>query len=309
MTTASPDPEHNASLTNPSSSPADKSLMQLFSETFLMLGRYFIIVYPVFLYFIISSLVIPRTAPDFSHWAWWVVQFGLVAILFIFMSGWNAMMYQAVQEWQVLKQKASESDIQSEVQQVPFRLFKEFIPGMGQYGLPFLVGGFIWLLMVSAIVMLFVWLGVYYVGIPKIFMTILEHSEITQTEIEHLVETLSALEKTQLANWNLILLGLFFSVMIINGLTLFWQQFIIMKQCNPFKAILLSARQAVRHPVKTFIILFCSGFLSVGLTLFSSLSTLTAFFGQFLLILSMVFFGLFMYLYLLQNVDVTPSET
>lgn len=285
------------------------ALSPLFLETFLILGRYFVIVYPVFFYFILQSLLVPRTQPDFNHWPWWVVTIGLVAILFIFKAGWHVMMYQATQEWLGMRAKlASAQNAPEELMPtIPFSILKAFIPGMGEYGLAFLMGGILWLLFTGLPVGLVVALGLYFIGIPQSLLALFSRPDVTPQDIQSWYETISALERSQLQNWNLIILATLVTLLIINGLTLFWQQFLILKQCNPVKAFFYSIRHALRHPVQTLIILVYFTAFYAAFALMVNLSDLFAFLGIFLLILTMVYFGLLLFLYL-ARVD-APSET
>lgn len=279
-------------------------LLQLFGETFLLLGRYFVLVYPIFLYFILSSLVVPKTPPDFSHWAWWVLLVGLMSILFLFKAGWNFMMYKAVQEWQEVTQRTSEEEKQegsSGLSQIPFGLLKHFIPGIGEYGVPFLIGGFVWILLTGLPTGLLAWIGYQLIGIPAFFISLLNNPQLTSGDIQKALETISAVERTQLNDWNLLFLLMLLIITLLNGLTLFWQQYIIIHQCNPLRAFLYSARQALKHPFNTLVILTCFSTLYLFFCLFAGFHDLAAFFGNFFLILTIVFFGLFTFLYLLRG--------
>src|SRR5205814_847454 len=147
MTSVSPNSQDNQTPPNTKQVPSSSSLLLLFVETFAVMGRYFIIVYPVFLYFILCSFLMPHSVPNFSQGAWWVVSLGLIAVLYIFKAGWSAMMYKAVQEWQDLhKRLTSPEGPVAQIQPIPFSLLKEFIPGMGQFGVSFLLGGVLWVL-------------------------------------------------------------------------------------------------------------------------------------------------------------------
>lgn len=324
MDAPTPDsPENRPAPEEPLRQNGSDSLTQLFIESFFLMGRYFVIVYPVFLYFILSGFLVPQAAiPDFSQWAWWVVSIGLLAILFIFKAGWNAMMYKAVTEWQDLRHRVFEKkeDVpREELQRIPFGLLKEFIPGMGQYGVPFLVGGGIWFVAACMLAGLMMWLGYHFIGIPEFITTALSNPEAPGKGAQHLIETmstmdqaqfmqmLSAQERTQLDRWYLILIGIFILLAALNALTLFWQQYLIIKQCNPFKAFFYSGRQAIRHPFQAMVILFYFSIFMLSFSLMEKSGGLGAFLGEFLLILTIVFFGLFLFLYLLR-VDVEPQS-
>jgi hypothetical protein len=297
-----PSPEPTGQSANDASQEAPQgSVFSLFGETFLLLGRYFLIVYPVFLYFIISSLMVPRTAPDFGHWAWWVISLGLLGILFIFKAGWNHMMYKAVEDWQELKQKATQPEgVAVEMAQIPFRILKEFIPGIGVYGPSFLIGGFVWVIFIALPVVLLAWLGYQYIGIPEFFQTLLTRPELTPQEVEQAMQSLTPTEKSQISSWNWLFLLALVLLAVVNALTLFWQQYIILRQCNPFKAFVYSARQALSRPFNTVVILLYFSFFYFVFTLMGGFSSLMAFLGNFMLIITIVFFGLFMFLYLLR---------
>ncbi len=278
------------------------SLASLFVETLVMLGRYFIIVYPVFLYFILSSLVIPKTAPDFSHWGWWVITVGLAAILYIFKAGWNVMMLKAVENWQSLQ--GNKASVQTETPQAPFfpiMLLKDFIPGMGEYGLPYLIGGLLWFLMFGIPIGSLIWVGYWFVGLPHGVLTLLQQENVTTAEFQKIIANLSVAEIHRINEWTIILLVSLVLLILINTMTLFWQQYLVLKQCSPFKAFAYSAKQALRHPFKTFFIAIIIGMFNLLSYEISATSTIGAFLGNFLIILLMVFFGLFQFLYLIRQ--------
>jgi hypothetical protein len=301
MSSPSPDPLFSESAAD---KPSGYSLLQLFTEGFLMLGRYFIIVYPVFFYFILSSIFIPKSAPNFGQWVWWIIVAGWMGILYIFKAGWSAMMYQAVQEWQVLKEKLRLNQLEkSDIQPIPFSLLKNFLPGMGEFGVPFLMGGILWFLAAALIFGTLLWLGMHFVGLPHSLITLLEKEPVNPNDVQKLLLKANPAEQTQLAQWNLIFLGLLLLFAVYNGLTFFWQQFIIIKQCNPFQAFFLSGRHACKHPFQTLVLMLSFGFAVFCFSFVTGLSDIGTFFGNFLLIITMVFFGLLLFSYIAHTDD------
>ncbi len=296
----------------PGASPSGAGILPLFAETFLLVGRYFIIVYPVFLYFILSSFLLPHTTPDFSHWAWWVVSLGLVAILYIFKAGWSLMMYRAVKEWQVFQQRllqgpVADADEPFPLPMIPFSLLKEFIPGMGQYGLTFLLGGILWALCVITPIGLLVWGAYHWIGSPEFILPLYNQNTLTFQDFQQFWDRLPMHQKTQLSQWNLVSMAAMGILFIVNALTLYWQQYVILKDTHAFKAFWLSARRAVRHPFQTVLILVYFWTFYLFFSLVGNMSDVLAFLGIFLLILTMVYFGLFLFLYLLRiDAEATP---
>ncbi len=293
-------PESNPSpekLTQPN---APRSLTQVFMETFLVLGRYLVIVYPVFLFFIISSMVFPRTAPTGDTvWAWWLIFAGLSAAQLLFKAGWSLMMFNAVKEWSGMKQTMLTSrQIPPDIQRIPFGLLKDFLPGIGIYGPSFLLGG-IGLSVLSLIpVAALLWVGYQVVGISDALREQLMSFNISPGWYESATKAYMGMSTDQHLGWFLITLAIIAIYALINGLTIFWQPFVIIRQCNPFKAYLYSIRHVLRHPFNTLVILIYIGISMATFSLMSGMATIGAFIGNFLWILSIVFFGLFMFMYL-----------
>ncbi len=290
------------------------SLVQLFAETLPMLARYLVIVYPIFFCLILIGLlfnfVIPNQSPDFGQWNWWVICLGIVSIVYLCQAGWNMMMYKAVEDWQTFKKDistvkpSSPEKLEEEgVMNTPFVLLKAFFPGVGEYGPSFLVGGFLWVLIMAIPIAIIMWVGYTYIGIPSFLTAFQPTSQLSPQDIQNIVDKLPAIQQNQLNEWGLLAIGAMILIAILNGLTYYWQQYLIIKQCNPFKAFIYSASQALHHPLRTILIMLFFGLLGFTFLIFQSLPSFLAFIGSFLSILATVYFGLFMFLYIAQQVN------
>jgi len=272
---------------------------QLMMEAFMLLGRYFVVIYPIFLYFILRSLLSPKALPDYQHWAWWVVSVGFIAIWFLFEAGWHAMTFQAVQLYETQRTQTipeNPSEIPPEIV-FPFALLRAFIPGIGEYGLRFLVGGFLNIMLFALPAAAMIWLGIQTIGIPHLILPFLNTPEFQTQQFEKAFLAASAPEQMQLLLWEGIFWAILLLTLLVTNLTMYWRPYVIMHQFSPPRAFLKSVRFIFKHPLLTIQILFLSVALGL-LAALTSLSTWTALFGFFLMILIMLYLQFILYLVL-----------
>jgi hypothetical protein len=282
-------------------------LAPMFAEALALLGRNFVLIYPVFLFFILASLLVPRHIPSVAQWRWewWVVIVGLMTIYWIFQAGWYAMMFEAVTLWrEASKSPPSVEPSKSVWETLPIARLKAFIPGMGAYGLPFLLGGMLSLVATVLPVALLGWLGYRFVGIPQGIWAFSRQKAITVADLESLIHHLSAAEKAQLATWDGLFLLALALVFLVQLLLLFWQPLVIIRQGNLSQAMWDSIRYVKHHPLRAIVILVSQTMLYL-LFLLMGVMPVVNLLSDFFLILTIVYMGLFLFLVLLASPDVS----
>ena len=280
--------------------PQPVSMLGLFQEALPLLSRYFIIVNPVFLFSCLSYFM-PSAPPKFHPVAWWSVTTGLVAILFLFQAGWNWMMYKSVEMWEFEKHPVSPPP--EDLVEGPFywiKLLNAFMQGLGEFGLPFLIGGILW----SLVTLLHVWLFLICQSqVPGFhhYTELIQQFSTDPTQGQNLLMNLPEAEMEQIAGCILLIIGGFLVSSVINYLLQFWQPYLLIKRCNPFKAMVYSVRHVLRHPVQSFMIWGGFILLSFFCLSFTLLPALVSMFSLLLMVIGIVYFGLLQYLYLAEG--------
>jgi len=290
--------------------PKPGPFIQLMGEAFLLLGRYFVVVYPIFLYFILRSLVTHQALPNYRHWEWWVVTIGFIAIWFLFEGGWHAMTFQAVELHEKQRTEPPPPDVPLEIV-FPFALLRAFIPGIGEYGARFLTGGFLNILLFALPGALVLWLGYRMIGIPKVVLPFLTAPELNSQQMQQAFMAASPHEQIQLAMWDGIFWALLLIIFLVTLLTMYWRPYVLIKQIRPPMAFWKSALFVFTHPLLTLQIMALSVFLGLAAGMLASLSAWTAFIGFFLLLLTLLFmqFLLYLILYRTDGPQHPPAET
>jgi hypothetical protein len=264
-------------------------------EAFMLLGRYFVVIYPIFLYFILRSLLSPKTLPNYQHWEWWVVSIGFIAIWFLFEAGWHAMTFQAVKLYEAQRLGPLPESTPEAV--FPFALVRAFFPGLGEYGPRFLVGGFLNFLLFALPAAAMVWLGIKFIGIPHLILPFLNSPDFQAQQFEKAFLAASTAEQMQLMMWEGLFWAVLLLILLITNLTMYWRPYVLIQNISPPRAFIRSIRFICKRPFLTIQILF----LSVALGALAALTTLspwTALFGFFLMILIMLYLQFLMYLIL-----------
>lgn len=301
-------------------------LTSVFKEAFVLLGRHFTLVYPVYFYFLVLIMVIPQHAVMDNSWAWKVMGFGLVAIWFIFQAGWYAAMKPKVLAWlktqhhrQVAEQFHNHDHFESNRTQAPtessgpreweektnkpFQFLIDFFWGVGQYGPMFLLAGMIWFAITVFLPMqASQWVCETVVGIPA-FITKLQARTTppSQAELETMVRAMSVADQVMVMKLGAVMFGFGFLTIILNTFFLYWPQFVLLQTTNPFKALWASIRYAVTHPGTSIVLNTVLVFTTIVLMAASVVSDIVAFFANLLLIISVVYFGLLTFLVVLHS--------
>lgn len=298
-------------------------LTSVFKEAFVLLGRHFTLVYPVYFYFLVLILVIPQHAVMDESWQWQVIGFGLVAIWFIFQAGWHAAMKPKVLAWlktqhhrqmadQFVRNDYGDSSRTStmasgrdwdETPNKPWQFLTDFFWGVGQYGPMFLLAGMLWFgITVFLPYRAAQWWCESVIGTPAVIMDIkTKAATMTQAEIETLLHSVSTADQLIIMKWGAVMLGFGLLTIVLNTFFLYWPQFVLLKTPNPFKALWASIRYAVSHPGTSIVINTALVFTTMVLMGISAVSEITAFFANLLLIISVVYFGLLTFLVVLHS--------
>lgn len=277
-------------------SPEKTGLIALLFESFAIVGRYFVLSYPLFLFLLLVQLLTPKGHPDWQQPALWVLLFGFVVLHFLFQAGWSVMNAKAVENWQTLKQ-------QNEV--VPtspfgvFGLFRYFFEGVGQFGLSFVGTGMIVFVLTAGLILAAIWYGITFVGFPDSILKMIQQGKPVldiMTYLDKLPEHSRVF--SQLRAWDSVLLPAILASIVVSALTLYWPQFVVLKSANPFKALWTSAFHILTHPLDSLMILFLVGSFELLALFFSGASGILSVLGLFLFLMMSVVFQVFFFLYL-----------
>lgn len=294
---------------SPPAQPSDRffPLAPMFWEAMLLLGRYFVLVYPVFVYFILDSII--RSMSQWNavaHPAWWIVNIGMFCIFNLFAAGWNGMIFQALKEWEQLRQQVAAANTwPEEIKRIPFGLLKQFIPHLGQHGPRFLIGALLWGVLNILPLAGLVAVGMAVVGVPpemkEIFSLMMRSEAPAVAEINTLLAGLSAQAQWRIAQWNLLAIAAMLLMFLVAWLTMFWQQHLYVSDVNPAKALWRSARTVLKSPFKTLLIILANSAFWMTLSVLAAVSSLFIFLGPFLWILGIIYFDLLKYLYVVRS--------
>lgn len=309
------------------------SLFKLLGYATQVLGRFFPMVYPIFGYFVLTSFLIPQGSVSVEHWGLWTVYIGIFLMMFLFKAGWNAVIFEACQSWMrqtgvIKKTGAGLLSENTETQSVSFfesfKILGAFLPGLGAYGLDYLLGCLLETLLLVLPFALMAWVAYQFVGFPsqyiegmyKIIETALSSGQtLDQEKMSALVYGLSDSESTKVVGcFALLLLGGLLSL-FIQIVTVYWEPIVRRDNCNAFRAFFRSAKIAFKQPFSTFLIWFYFNTCFVFLSLLMATNEWGMVIGNFVNILFIALLACYLYLYLhfyvspvIEEVEVKPEQ-
>jgi hypothetical protein len=319
---SSPLPSSSSTPSSTSQTVYKPSLFQLLGFAVQIVGQFFPMVYPIFAYYILTSFLIPEVPfnaeKPFENPTLWVVFIGIFLIMFLFKAGWNAVMFEASQQWLknlgFLKPSTNSLQVPSDEprRSAPtffesFSILGHFIPGLGTYGLDYLIGCVLEVILLALPLVLMGGLAYALNGIPQqyidtivpLFQKAFETGEqVDQAQAISVVNALPDAELIRIGSWTgLLLLGLMGTLIVQIGI-LFWEPIVRRDGCNAFKAFVRSAKVVGKHPFSAFGIwlYFNTSFLLLGL--FMNANEFLAVVGSFMNILFIALMGCYLFLFM-----------
>lgn len=225
--------------------------------------RHFPLVYPIFAFFVLLDFVIPKTAeafqPEYTG-KWMLLIAAIYCIWLLFESGWTYMAYEATKKY-LNKTPVASGDEEPGFSSISesFSVLKNFFPGVGHYGVSFLVAGFLEFLPK----ILILGLGYYVLGAPQklgalvaTYQHVLSQPSLSITEQQQalnqqLPKVLTEHDVNQLSLWFLLLLLTFAVSIIIKMSLLYWRCQICRNDENPVKALWSNLLLVAKHPFAT----------------------------------------------------------
>lgn len=283
------------------------SVLHLIGESFSVFRRNFVLVYPLLFFLLIISLLKPSEAgiPELDL-KWILLLVSMSCLYFAFLSGWYTMVAEACRRWMERKSKPPQELTPQEVTAElldPFTLFRQFLPGVGEYFGSFLLGGGI---QVGAVLLIF---GVahllidQYIGVP-VFLGELVNIK-TEAEAQALINALSPEAQEQFGNFTLVILGSLLAYGVFYLLTMLWSPFVILHRVNALTAYRMSLVQWFRDPLRVLLIALWFFLLNSLLMMVPPAGPLLLILFQFLFMFLKTYFAVMLFLYVMQN---CPAE-
>jgi hypothetical protein len=282
-------PTSKATATSPTASPMTRWPLYV---SFKMLGQHLFLIYPLLLLLMLIDAMRPQ---ELLIGDWRILVFlGLLFLLqTAFTTGWLAMQGQSVlqikHKWlaptvgtasQSAEAKASGQASSPTVALFRgFHVFKCFIPAVGKYFLPILIGNSIYAVLLTAAiagVTVLLWPVVMPHAPSVADLSGLSAKIGSIAQAPDMLEQLKAFplaDKQLLDQLMLLMLAGMVVSLLLAGLTQFWGLFVILLQNNPFKAFVRSVGFTFRRafPLLGSLIVFA---LLSGLTMFLQISPL-----------------------------------
>lgn len=217
----------------------------------------------------------------------------LLGITSAFISGWFNMFKRCVER------PVNENQPEREQVEDSFYLFKEFFPGVGKYFVNILVGLMLFLLIFNFLMLLTENLSMHLLGNFESFSTEEMMKALQQpSSIQDFWKSISDADKSKIITIALIELAL--TVLMIY-LTMFWAQFVVLKEVSPLKGFLSSIAITIKDFFRTFVIFVLNALLLGGVFLLSAVLGLNPILRLVMILLfvyALVFYILMTFLYI-----------
>ena len=252
-----------------------KSFAEIAIQSFLLLSQNFVLTYPLLFFFMLLAVLVPGDNKPALELRWILLFTGIFLIFCAVMAGSYTMTAEAVRQ-HLDRQKNPPKPLSLEDDPALFNPFADFVsllkvffPGVGQYFLRFVLGGF-----VQAVVVGLVWLwfersvhanGSDVVALQK--MSALQELAAKGSNVnpQTFIGSFSALEQQQFAVFS----GMFLCALGMYGafyfLTLYWPAFVVLKEKPVWSAYWESLRQCAARPL-TLLAIICL-FVSLHMTM------------------------------------------
>ncbi|MGD9580831.1 MAG: hypothetical protein AB7V50_05630 [Vampirovibrionia bacterium] len=282
----------------------------LFKETNQTLKDNNILIQPLILYLIAILVILMPISEKLAnpHDSTEIIKtllIGLVCIILInvvFNAGWYNMLYTCIKTPINPNLNKSEQALKS------LELFKAFFPGVALFFNRYLAGTLLYFAII-----LIIGLGAYSYGMENIgapvgiSWDIFSDPNQTYESMQNYILNLPDGIKLQIAQWELLIFAALISTFIINYLSIFWPQMVIVDNINPIRAFINSFKEAFKHPLRVLIIALSFAFcLKICFIIFSIPFILFPFVGIIIYVFTVSYFNLMIFKYL--DTKQTPNN-
>ena len=259
---------------------------QIILDSLGLLTQNFVLTYPLLLFFLLLSVVVPSTETPAMEARWFVLGFGIFLIHCAVMAGSYSMISRGVclhfereERFEAVVKEKPESLDGGDIEiPNPFEdfvvLLREFFPGVSRFFLQFVLGTLIQALVLGVIYWWFSQALENMGGYPALFRQLTDIQATTagaesakEVNLQAMMLALSPEEKAHLNQFTSLLLAAMSIYGVFYFLSIFWSAFIVLGQKPFWQAYLGSFKQAFTRPV----VLIGLAMLFIGLTLSLSL--------------------------------------
>jgi hypothetical protein len=212
-------------------------------QSFGVLSRFFTLLYPLLGLALLLSALMPQEAPALE-WRWGIL-FALLFLLYCaMMAGWYAMIGDA------LRKTLLPTPAEEKPSMLPdsFKVFRSFLPGIGQYFAPVVVGNVVFFAGVALLVGVCWWLIANWAGgWPPVFEELLKLNG-NQLEAARRLQALTGAETLQFTRTMVVLMGGVIAYALYTLLMVFWPACLVLGNMNIGRAVLKSMQIFLKHP-------------------------------------------------------------
>ncbi len=267
-----------------------QTLSDILADSFAIWTRNFALMY-IFLFF--SLLIVglwPESETPSLEPRWILLGAVLLLLSAAFMAGWFHMISVASQRY-FSAQKGKPVDVAVTVD--AFKLFGEFLPGIGQFFGSFVVGTLVQALVAGLIIYL-VW---DHIG-PQ--MALFEKLAAMQpVERAAYMARMPMPEQLALGQASLAMMAGLAGFALYTLLTMFWQAYVVFCEYHALKALWMSVRQFFRDPLRVMGLGLFFLMLQLLLTLLMASSPVAFVVGQFFNLMAEIYMAIVLVVYVI----------
>lgn len=230
------------------------NLLNIFTRAYKLVSQNVVLVQPLLIFMLLTSLIIPSAAS--------LVSAPLIAVCFLlisifalnsaFIAGWYCMFKEAIalsSKPVVSKEQYTENSIS---------IFKTFTPGVGKYFVQTLLAMIVYFAVPLVFLVIVGYLATHGLGYTKA-LTLSQKLLSVKTQSE-IVSILSTISKNDLAYLDKLSILTMIGFAVWNYLSLFYLQAVVMLQKSSLKAFVQSFKAVLKYPLKSFTLLLFSVF-------------------------------------------------
>ncbi|MBY0405582.1 MAG: hypothetical protein K2X66_16890 [Cyanobacteria bacterium] len=293
-------------------------LISLWVDSFIVLGRNFVLLYPLLFFSLLMSMLVPETHELPTLDVKWVTLLSILLLLYNgFMAGWFNMITTAVVNYRTLVKKVHAAEksgfsqqnaqelMAKELQSTdpfiePWRLFKAFFPGVGEFFSSFVLGGGLQLFGMIVIVLgLLLAFQFDWDTITQCFEKFATFK--TPEEGELYLKSLPEAKQLDFALFAVVILGSFALCGVFSLLTLFWSPLVIVRQMGALKAYGASIVQFFKDPIRIILIgtLYVMA-MFISMVMMGTGSEILAMFFNFMVAVLKTYFSILVVMYVIR---------
>lgn len=266
---------------------------QLLPQTFSLIRDNLVLPIPFLVFLLLLGFVLAPLTSASSMLAFAYMLFVAVALFAVFLSGWLNMFKTCVHN-----ASNNEKLSKEEIAINSFSLFKEFLPGVGKYFTKIALGLLFYILLYNFLMLILETIFAYFFGTFAFDKNTLVNNINNPSAAQDFWANISDSDKSKIMKLTVVEGIITF---LYCYLTMFWVQFVLIKDLYPLRAFVKSAQKVIMNPFGALFV-FLSGFMGIFSVLFFSaiLSKDSPFqlLVLFLLVYAIVFYIMLTFLYL-----------